>query len=156
MNSKLLLATLFLLFALVSASSAQAGRSSIGGSEWVGNDDDDVTTFSFEKDGTLAYSYNGNSFRNGTWSQEGTTVRFEMNKNYRSFTGTLAKDTISGTSENTAGKKWELTMYRYEHPKCSSGSFAIGRSCDAVPAIVRSVPTKPGTSGKKRPASQKK
>src|SRR4051812_19619736 len=114
MRYKLLLLLLLVIF--VPALRAQATSTDIAGTEWVGNDDEDVTTFVFEKGGILAYSYNGNSYRNGTWEQHGDTISFEMNKSYRVFEGVLDKDTISGSSSNTVGKKWELTIFRYRRP----------------------------------------
>jgi predicted dehydrogenase len=85
--------------------------------EWVGPDGEFVTTFRFEKGGVLAYSYNGSSYRNGTWKLSGTNLSFELNDGYRTFKGQVKGSTIEGDSSNVAEKKWKTTLYQYTKPK---------------------------------------
>jgi outer membrane biogenesis lipoprotein LolB len=84
--------------------------------EWTGLDDQAVTTIRFEKDGVLAYIYNGHSYRNGTWKQDGKNLYFEMNDKYRECKATVTGDTIEGDSWNVTDKKWTTTLYRYRKP----------------------------------------
>lgn len=116
---------------------------SIAGTLWVADDDGDVTTFYFENDGTLSYTYNGKSYRNGTWKQSGRTVSFEMNESYRTFSGTIEGDRITGSSQNVADKSWELTMYRYRHPNCDPTDFSISNPCKPAGSTIKAKPVRP-------------
>jgi hypothetical protein len=86
--------------------------------EWVGKDTPDnlITTYRFERGGTLAYFYNGTSYRNGTWRQTGNTIYFETNTQFRETRGTIKGDQIEGNSWNVRKERWKTTIYRYYKP----------------------------------------
>jgi len=97
---------------------ASAQTPLIDDTEWVGIDSSDklITTFRFEKSGVLAYYYNGTSYRNGTWKQDGTTIYFETNGKFREFRGKVKGDEIKGDSWNIKGHEWETVIYKYNRP----------------------------------------
>jgi hypothetical protein len=84
----------------------------LAGTDWVGQDGECVTTYRFEADGTLAYSYPTGSFRNGTWRVDERTLTFEINKGFYEFCGSLDGDTIVGTSWNVRGDRWSHVIRR--------------------------------------------
>ena len=87
---------------------------SLLGTEWTGSDGPvaAVVTFHFERGGALFYSYNGASFRNGTWKQKGTTLYFEMNNKFRECQATIHGGRIDGDSWNINGLKWRTNIQR--------------------------------------------
>lgn len=91
---------------------------SIAGTEWVGEDtvDNLITTYRFEKGGKLAYHYNGQHYRNGTWKQTGAKVYFEINGQFREFDGKVSGDLLEGKSWNVKDRKWQTKLYRYVSP----------------------------------------
>jgi hypothetical protein len=97
---------------------AASAQTKIDDTEWVGIDSSDklITTFRFEKGGVLAYYYNGFTYRNGTWKQDGASVYFEMNKKFREFKGTVKGDEMTGDSWNKKGNKWQTAIYKYNRP----------------------------------------
>jgi hypothetical protein len=115
----------FVLVALVAFGSAPRVAAddekppSVEGTEWVGPDlpEQFVTTYRFEKGGKLVYHYNGTTYDNGTWKQDGDKVYFEVNDKYREAKLKIKGDTLSGDSWNTTGKKWTTTVYKYTKPK---------------------------------------
>ncbi len=111
----------------------QTETPSVEGTKWVGPDFEGVTNFYFEKGGVLSYSYNGNSYRNGTWWQDADVLNFEMNENYRVFQGKIEGDVVSGDSKNVTGKEWKTTFYRYKRPNCDGHSFNISATCGPPP-----------------------
>lgn len=115
--------------AAIAGMAQTALQPSLGDSMWVGYDLDGVMTFHFEKDGILSYRYGGNSFRNGKWTLNGDTVKFQMNDGYRVFTGTIDDQTITGKSSNETGKAWDLTIYRVDPPNCDPSSFILAGTC---------------------------
>lgn len=120
------------IFAVTFTSNAQTfTNDSFAETEWVGadTDPDDVTTFRFEKGGVVSYSYDGNSFRNGTWKLEGDTLTFELNKGFRLFKGSVTKNKISGTSTNNYKEEWISTFYLYSPPLCDRRFFDISTAC---------------------------
>ncbi len=86
----------------------------LAGAEWTGNDGAvaPVVVFHFERCGVLAYSYNGNSYRNGTWKQTGNSLYFEMNNKYRECQATIRGNRIEGDSWNVQGTKWKTTIQK--------------------------------------------
>jgi hypothetical protein len=88
---------------------------SIEGTEWSAPADGaGVTnvTYFFERGGILVYRYNGRTFRNGTWRQEGNRVYFECNQKYRECRAALRGDRIEGDSWNVAGARWQTNLGR--------------------------------------------
>lgn len=83
----------------------------LAGTVWIG-DDGPVgrVQFKFERSGILEYSYNGRTYRNGTWRQTGGRLYFEMNQKYRECKGVVLGSTIRGESWNKAGQKWITTI----------------------------------------------
>src|SRR5947209_2789460 len=69
-------------------------------------------TYKFEPGGVLVYSYNGTTYRNGTWEQTGDRLYFEMNKKYCECRATIHGDRIEGQSWNKAGARWPTVMVR--------------------------------------------
>ena len=124
----------FVLIVLVAftAVAQTAEGTSMSDSIWVGFDLDKVMTFYFENGGILSYRNGGKSFRNGKWTQDGKTIKFQMNNGYRVFTGTIDGDTITGTSSNEAGKEWDLTFYRVDRPNCAPTSFVLAGVCEQL------------------------
>lgn len=91
---------------------------SVEGAAWAGVDMPEgfVVTYRFERDGVVAYSYNGASYRNGTWRQDGDRIYFEMNGKYRECRATVRGDQIVGESWNRAGKKWKTDIRIVKSP----------------------------------------
>ncbi len=83
------------------------------GSRWSGSDiesgDWEIT---FEKDGGITYTYNGRTFRNGSWKWQGNALYFETNQKYYEFRGMVLGDVIDGESHNVKGVRWHTSMYR--------------------------------------------
>lgn len=86
----------------------------LAGTVWTGNDGPvaAVVVFHFEASGVLSYSYNGVSFRDGTWEQSGNSLHFEMTKKFRECRATVRGSRIDGNSWNVNGSKWTTTMRR--------------------------------------------
>ncbi len=83
------------------------------GSRWSGSDiDSGDWEITFEKDGTITYTYNGRTFHNGTWKWQGNALYFETNKKFYEFRGTVLGDVIDGESWNVKGVRWHTSMYR--------------------------------------------
>jgi hypothetical protein len=117
------LLAVFIVLAMFYSVAVSAQIPSIDDTEWVGSDSSEkyITTFRFEKSGLLAYYYNGVSYRNGTWKQNGASIYFEMNGKFREFKGTVKGDQISGDSWNKKGNKWETVIYKYNRPDSDAG-----------------------------------
>ena len=60
----------------------------------------------------LVYAYNGVTYRNGTWKQEGAEVYWETNNKYCEFRGTVRDGVLTGKAWNQAGGTWQLTITR--------------------------------------------
>ena len=82
----------------------------IAGTTWSGNGVVAPTVYTFEKDGSLTYSYNGNTYNRGSWTQKGKEIYWEMNDKYCEFKGTITKETITGNSWNVRGGSWDITV----------------------------------------------
>ena len=79
----------------------------LAGTTWSGTDSDGAHyVFTFEPDGTLAYTSPTGSYRNGTWKQSGAAVSFEMNNHYSDYHGEIRGNTIAGRAGNVAGREW--------------------------------------------------
>lgn len=131
----LMLSLVLVAVASIAGIAQTNSQPSIRDSMWVGFDLDDVMTLFFEKDGKMSYRNNGRSFRNGTWSQEGDVITFETNNRYRVFTGTINKETITGTSTNEADKTWDTTYYRVDPPNCDPKSFILAGTCKPLKSV---------------------
>lgn len=81
--------------------------SPLAGTTWSGTDSDgDKYTFTFERDGTLAYKSPTGSYRNGKWSQFGGSVYFHMNNHYSEYLGEIKGDKMEGKGWNVKGRGW--------------------------------------------------
>jgi hypothetical protein len=78
------------------------------GTTWSGDGVVAPTTYFFDKNGVLQYSYNGNTYRNGTWKQEGESLYWESNQKYCEFKGKIEAAEIVGNAWNVRGGKWVL------------------------------------------------
>jgi hypothetical protein len=82
-------------------------------SSWYGSDiesgDWEIT---FEASGAITYSYNGRTFRNGTWKCLGSILYFETNDRFYEFRGSIEGNAIDGESWNAKGLRWHTSMYR--------------------------------------------
>jgi hypothetical protein len=90
---------------------ALATPRNIEGTTWAGQDGDTFTTFHFEKNGILAYQYDGRFFRNGTWKQEGNKLYFEMNNRFRECRAVIRGNVIEGDSWNKKGAKSKTKIF---------------------------------------------
>jgi formylglycine-generating enzyme required for sulfatase activity len=91
---------------------ALATARNIGGTTWAGQDGRTFTTFHFERNGILAYSYDGRLFRNGTWKQEGDKLYFETNNKYREWRALIRGNVIEGDSWNKKGARSKTKIFR--------------------------------------------
>ncbi|HZZ78793.1 MAG TPA: hypothetical protein VFE62_09765 [Gemmataceae bacterium] len=91
------------------------------GTRWSGSDiESGEWQIVFEKDGTVTYSYNGRTFRNGTWKWHKDVLYFETNQRFYEFRGTFHGDCIDGESSNIRGIRWHTSMYRVQGQANSS------------------------------------
>jgi hypothetical protein len=118
-----LLTIFFGLILLCSSVAAQKQKTSeiptIRETEWVGKDfgvEEHVATYRFEKEGILAYTYNGSHYRNGTWKQKGNKVHTETNNKYAECRFVIIGDQMTGSCWNTARQKWKRILYKYDKP----------------------------------------
>ena len=79
---------------------------------WVGSNHEGAITFEFLIGGILRYSTPNGTWTNGTWSQQGNTITFEMNSHYADYTGQIRGTHMSGTGHNTRGARWEWRAER--------------------------------------------
>jgi hypothetical protein len=87
------------------------------GTAWEGDGVVAPTTYRFEKDGVLVYTYNGTTYRNGTWKQDGKKVYWECNNRYCEYDGTVERDELRVRAWNVAGGRWELVIKRRKDPE---------------------------------------
>lgn len=86
------------------------------GTTWMGDGVVAPTTYFFDKGGVLQYSYNGNTYRSGSWKQEGDAVYWESNNKYCEFKGKIDGTEISGRAWNIRGGKWAL-KFKMQNPR---------------------------------------
>jgi len=80
---------------------------SLVGTTWSGTDSDgDYYVFTFEQDGTLAYTSPSGSYTNGTWNQFNNAVYFEMNNHHSEYLGEISGDRIEGKAWNAMRRVW--------------------------------------------------
>ena len=84
----------------------------VEGTVWAGDGVVAPTEYAFERGGVLRYTYNGQTYRNGTWSQDRDAVYWETNQKYCEFRGTVRGAALTGRAWNAAGGKWELRIAR--------------------------------------------
>ena len=101
----------FLVSARSSSNAQQAV--SLAGTTWSGTDSDgDHYVFTFEEDGTLAYTSPTGSFRNAKWNQFKTAVYLQMNDHYSEYLGAADGDTIEGKAWNIKQRTWTWRVSR--------------------------------------------
>lgn len=82
-------------------------KDSLTGTTWSGRDSDgDQYVFTFEGDGTLAYTSPSGSYRNGKWYQSGTAIYFHMNDHYSEYLGEINGTSMHGRAWNTKNRSW--------------------------------------------------
>lgn len=83
------------------------------GTKWKGLDSENrMYEFIFDKNGILEYQSPTGRFRNGSWNQDGTTVRMEMNNHYSDYEGKIEGEVIAGNARNVTGKTWTWRVTR--------------------------------------------
>lgn len=109
-----LLALIMACLATVKAYAADSNDPvSVAGTTWAGTDSDGAYyEFMFQASGALHYKSPTGVFKNGTWTQTGEKIYFEMNDKYSEYRGTIAGDTMAGKASNTAGRKWTWVVKR--------------------------------------------
>lgn len=107
----------FLLAFFVTASLASAAPvrpakvPQVSGTTWSGTDSlGGTTSYTFEEDGTLSYTSRNNTYRNGTWKQNGAKITLEKNDKYAEYEGEISGDTIEGKAKNVKGLEWTWKM----------------------------------------------
>ena len=113
----------------------------IAGTTWVGDGICGPTTYTFEADGRLTYSYGSSCWRNGTWTLDGDKLYWEVNQKYAEFNGTVKDGVVTGSAHNVAGGNWTLTFKASKdavHPKAPDETV-----------FPRNGPAIPGPRGKK-------
>ena len=86
---------------------------SLAGTTWVGQEDGfGRVSYTFEANGVLVYSYRGSTWRDASWTQDGETVTFEINKRFSEFSGAVIDGVLSGERSNKNGLRWPLTVTR--------------------------------------------
>jgi hypothetical protein len=68
--------------------------------------------YTFGADGILTYSYQGHTYRNGTWRQKGDAVYMETNKRYSERIGLIQGSHIQGVGRNIVGRSWNWEASR--------------------------------------------
>jgi hypothetical protein len=85
----------------------------VAGTTWSGTTSDgSAYVFNFEPDGTLSYTSPTGSYRNGTWTQSGAVVSFEMNNHYADYRGEIRGETMTGQARNVTGLEWTWKVTR--------------------------------------------
>lgn len=84
----------------------------VDGTTWVGSNHEGPITFEFLIGGILRYTTPNGTWSNGTWSQQGNTITFEMNSHYADYTGQIRGTRMSGTGHNTPGARWDWRAER--------------------------------------------
>jgi hypothetical protein len=126
MSRKVVLALVLLGWTTGLGASVPSGRevtrlgpdlfSSVEGTTWEGMGSVAYTVYRFEKGGILEYSYNGTTYRNGTWKQKDAAIYLEANQKFWEFEGRMKDDVITGKAWNQPGQRWQLTMKRRGRP----------------------------------------
>lgn len=114
------LLTLFLSsLALAQTGSGTVGVQTIEGTRWVGtvrapdsNGEfhDNAYQIEFHSGNRLHWKWNDTLYTNGTWRQNGRSVRMELNDGYSTWLGTIEGNRMSGNSTNKPGHKWSWVL----------------------------------------------
>ncbi len=80
----------------------------IVGSTWKGeyrwsDGEVDHETDTFNPNSSLTYAYNGSTYDNGHWTQDGSSVSWNTNDHYADYQGQMQGDQITGTMKNKQG-----------------------------------------------------
>ena len=79
---------------------------------WVGTTLDGPITLEFLVGGILRYTTSNGTFSNGTWTQMGNTVQFEMNGHFADFSGRIRGARMSGGAHNRQDRAWDWEATR--------------------------------------------
>lgn len=116
-----LLTFCFSSFALAQAGSGTTGVPSVEGTSWIGtvrapdsNGDfhDNAYLIELLSGNRLHWKWNDKLYTNGTWQQNGRSIRMELNDGYSTWLGTIDGNQMSGNSTNQPGHKWDWTLTR--------------------------------------------
>ena len=116
MRTRVAITAVLLALFVLSASAAtakspvQSDVASIAGTTWHGMDLYISTLvpyqYTFQTDHVLQYSYQGSTYTNGTWRQEGDTVYMETNNHFSDRVGQITGNKMDGKGWNVKGQKW--------------------------------------------------
>jgi hypothetical protein len=72
------------------------------------------STATFQADGVMVYTYNGQTYDNGRWSRVGGRFHMDTNNHFADYDGDIAGAGASGSAKNNKGH---------------TGSWAVWRDC---------------------------
>ncbi|HEX8494071.1 MAG TPA: hypothetical protein VF658_14590 [Pyrinomonadaceae bacterium] len=119
------LLTLCLSSLVLAQSSGTLSAPSAEGTSWVGtvrapdsNGDfhDNAYQIDLLSGNRLHWKWNDTLYTNGTWRQNGRSIRMELNDGYSTWLGTIEGNRMSGNSTNKPGHKWSWTLTRRSQP----------------------------------------
>ena len=144
---KRLVALSLLTFCLSSLALAQTsgttGVPSLEGTSWVGtvrapdsNGEfhDNAYQIDLLSGNRLQWKWNDTLYTNGTWRQNGRSIRMELNDGYSTWLGTIEGNQMSGNSTNKPGHKWSWTLTRRAY---QSYGDPVSRSTQAPAGWIR-------------------
>jgi hypothetical protein len=86
---------------------------SIAGTTWVGPDTmGRHYTYEFLTDGTMHYTYENGSFKDGTWKQDGDSIYMSINNKFSERQGRITGSHMQGDAWNVKGQKWTWEAYK--------------------------------------------
>jgi hypothetical protein len=89
------------------------GGENVEGTVWQGErHPGEIFIVRFERGGTLCYTTNSGTWRNGTWKQTGNSIYLEMNKRYAEYRGVILGDRMFGDAGNINAVTWKWDVKR--------------------------------------------
>jgi len=83
------------------------------GTVWTGTDSDgEDFVYEFLSGGIFKYTVSGETYTNGTWEQDGTSVYIETNNKFAESDAVISGNTMTGTFRNIDGHEWTWTAER--------------------------------------------
>ena len=107
--------------ALAQTASGTVGAQPVEGTNWEGtvrapdsNGEfhDNAYVMKFLSGNRLHWKWNDKLYTNGTWQQNGRSIRMELNDGYSTWLGTIDGNRMSGNSTNRPGHKWSWVLTR--------------------------------------------
>ncbi len=85
----------------------------LAGTVWAGPDSDgDLYEFHFLDDGALHYQNPSGFHTNGTWSNAGGQIQFQMNDGFSTYRGEIDGSGMHGEAWNKQGRRWTWQLKR--------------------------------------------